>query len=330
MPRNPKIEVSFVVLNWRKPERTLAAIESIRALVGPAAEVIVVDNESQPDELNRLKSAADHVIVNKENHGFARGCNEGARVAKGTYLAFVNNDAVLPKRWLEIGLNALNQDRSLGAVAGGERIAAKRSYSLSRVHPRTAMVYQNVDAEVGIIPAPYSYGSNLLIRRRAFEEVGGFEESYFAYYEDVDLGAKLAARSIGSAYVADMTITHEVGASTGSAGSDFRNRLIQRNKYRYIARHFAHWPLFLVWAALHDILKFMVGNLVIVLKRQSSTAVGAGKQSVYRAQLHASGWAISHIAPLARSRRQLIRDKLYSPTLRRELAMFNSEHQPRR
>lgn len=328
--RSRSVEISFVVLNWRKLDKTLAAVKSIHTQLGRSLEVIIVDNESRPEDVKRLQAVADHVIVNKENHGFARGCNEGAQAARGSYVAFVNNDAILPKRWLKSGLEALEQDSTLGAVAGGERFATGRSYSLSRIHPRTAMVYQNTDVETGIIPSPYSYGSNLLVRRDAFIAVGGFEESYFAYYEDVDLGAKLAARGVGSAYVADMTIGHEVGGSTGIAGSDFRNRLIQQNKYRFIVRHFSWWPVFLLWAIFHDVAKFFIGNVVIMLKRQSGTERARQKASVYRAQVRAAGWALTHIGSLVRSRKDLLRDGFYSPGLRRQLAVFNSEHQPRR
>lgn len=324
------IDVSFIVLNWRKLEKTLAAVKSIRAQHGYRIEVIIVNNEAQPEDESQLKAVADHVIVNAENHGFARGCNEGAGIARGTYLAFVNNDAMLPKQWLNMGIEALEADSTLGVVAGGEQFSERHRYTLSRVHPRTGMVYQNTDTETGVIHTPYSYGSNLLIRKDAFDRVGGFEESYFAYYEDVDLGAKLAAHAIGSGYVADMTIGHEVGGSTGSAGSDFRNRLIQRNKYRYIVRHFSWWPVFVVWAVFHDISKFFVGNAVIVLKGQTASETGSQKRSVYRAQLKAAGWAFLQLGDLMQSRRELIRAGHYTADLRHQLSVFNAQHQPRR
>lgn len=316
--KKASIEVSFVVLNWRKLDKTLAAIKTIRAQQSTSLEVIVVDNESRPADRPALKKAADVVITNEQNLGFARGCNQGAAVAQGKYLAFVNNDALLPADWLTSGLIAIAKHPSLVAVAGGEELNSRQSYGLARVDSRTALVYQSTNPVGAVTFTPYAYGSNLLVKKESFDAVQGFEESYFAYYEDVDLGAKLAAHDWRSALLPGMTIKHEVGASTGTSRSSFRNDLIQRNKYRYIARHFSWWGWYLVVTAFFDVAKFVVGSLVALIKPQSRTS-RQQKLSVYTAQLKAAGWAIGHAFMLGRSRRDLQAAGHYGAGLRQQL-----------
>lgn len=318
MAKKVRIEVSFVVLNWRKLDKTLAAIKTIRAQQSMMLEVIVVDNESRPADRLALRKAADVVITNEQNLGFARGCNQGAAVAQGKYLAFVNNDALLPAGWLASGLVALAKHPGLVAVAGGEELNSRQSYGVARVDARTALVYQSTEPVSAVTFTPYAYGSNLLIKKESFEAVQGFEESYFAYYEDVDLGAKLAAHDWDSALVPAMTIKHEVGASTGGGASSFRNNLIQRNKYRYIARHFAWWGWYLIVAAAFDVVKFVVGSLVALIKPQSLTS-RQQKLSVYTAQFKAAGWAIGHVFMLGRSRWDLQAAGHYGAGLRQQL-----------
>lgn len=321
--KRTRSQVSFVILNWRKPDKTSRAIKSIRqqSQAGQTIEIILVDNQSEPKEFQRLKKLADKTITNEANLGFAYACNQGAELAEGEYVAFVNNDAFLPSDWLKFGLKALKMHKKLVAVAGGEKIDGTRSYSLAKVSPYIAMVRQSQKDFPDITESPYIYGSNLLIETAAFRQVGGFEASYFAYYEDVDLGAKLAARGYTAAYVPAMTIDHEVGASTESGNSDFRNRLIQTNKYRYIARQFSNWYFYVLVAALYDCGKFLFGNLVVLFKPQPVSSKRQ-KRSVYRAQLKSAGWALSNFRTLSDTRVRNQDAGNYSPKLRRQLSDF--------
>lgn len=320
----PSVLVSYIVLNWRLVEKTLKAISGIKSQATGTIEVIIVDNESDDRSRSLLKEHADTLIANHTNLGFAVGCNQGAEVAKGKYLAFINNDAVLPANWQRVGIETIESKPHICAVAGGERISDNEQYSLSFVSPHTAMVRQskqNVNLPVRV---PYAYGSNLLISKKAFEEARGFEESYFAYYEDVDLGAKLHACGLESWYVPAMTIAHEPGSSTQKGKNTFRNRLIQVNKYRFMSRHYDKWISHIFQAILYDLAKFAIGSVIAWLRPQGKES-RSSKLSVYRAQAYAAMWSLTHLKQLKKARSASLQAKHYSSDFVTLLRRFEIE-----
>lgn len=295
--------VSYIVLNWKLPDKTLAAIKSIRDQAEGSYEIIVVDNESSPESVKKLQGSCDRLITNKVNLGFAAACNQAAKVAKGSYLAFINNDAILPSQWTTHGLRVLKEKVDAASASGGEKVDKIRTYSTSRVSPWTGMVYQNTMQVSSTTRVPYSYGSNLLISAKRFWEVEGFEASYFAYYEDLDLGAKLMSKGWTNWYVPEMDISHKPGSSTAMSKSTLRNRLIQRNKYRFIARQYNHWFGIVLYSAFHDVLSFVVKSAAVMVKPHPR-GVRAARLSVYWAQFSSVGWMVTHLKMLAISRRQ--------------------------
>jgi len=310
--------VSYIVLNWRMAEKTLEALQCIRSQSKVRIEIIVVDNESTAETSKSLQGHVDVLIINKTNLGFARACNQAAQVARGEFVAFINNDALLPRTWEVTGLDFLKTHPHAAALAGGEEINTLEHYSLSFVSPFTAMVRQSKAAQAEPVKVPYAYGSNLLVRRKEFLSVDGFEESYFAYYEDVDLGAKLASHNLESWYIPEMTILHKPGSSTGDQKRFFRNQLIQRNKYRLIARQFDHQIWWLIVTALYDVGKFIVGIIAAFAKPQNhSTRIA--KVSVYTAQLRAAIWAILQMRSLAQLQNK---NKHYDASFRTKLVAF--------
>ena len=88
--------LSVVVLAWNKLELTRRCVDSIRSGTSGDYELIVVDNGSTDGGAEYATAAADKAVINSENLGFAAGNNSGLAVATGTYVAFVNNDTVLP------------------------------------------------------------------------------------------------------------------------------------------------------------------------------------------------------------------------------------------
>jgi GT2 family glycosyltransferase len=194
--------VSVVLVNFRGADDTITCIEGLRALEWPAdrLEIVCVDNHSGDDSVARIKTADPDVVLieSKENLGFAGGCNLGVHRSKGEYVAFLNNDARPDPMWISAAVAAFHEAPDIGSVA-------------SKVLDWDGELIDFVDAAVtwfGMgykplagLPDPGGYdtprnvlfgtGAAMFVRADVFESVGGFDERYFMFYEDVDLGWRL-------------------------------------------------------------------------------------------------------------------------------------------
>ena len=208
--------VSIVIPLYNAVEYTNRCLASLEATLQPGCyELVIVDNNSTDgtaEVLSALPSAVK-ILRNSENVGFARACNQGARIASGKYLLFLNNDTEAKEGWLEPLLETAEQDRSIGAV--GSRllfpdgtiqhagVLVIEDHQLPDLLVARHVFYgQPADMQQANLPREYQAltAACLLVRREAFEAVGGFDEEYWNGYEDVDLCFKLRAKKWRLAY----------------------------------------------------------------------------------------------------------------------------------
>ncbi|WP_299952280.1 glycosyltransferase [uncultured Modestobacter sp.] len=231
--------VTIVVVNYKGAEDTIACLEGIKALDWPQdrLRVRVVDNASGGDDVSRIREAAPgvEVIASNRNLGFAGGCNLGARGVRTDHLAFINNDARPEPGFLGAAVDAL-QDSAIGAVAAkvvdwsGERVDFVGS-ALSWYGQGFKMHVGAVDDGSWDDPRDvlFGTGSALVVRRSAFEEVGGFDERYFMFFEDVDLGWRLWLAGHRVRYVPRALVLHKHHASMSKLGAWREQFLLERN-----------------------------------------------------------------------------------------------------
>jgi len=225
--------VTAVVLNWRTPEHTLNAVSALVRDGVPSARIVVVDNGSADGSSKRLSAELeDSTLLDLgENVGFARGNNLGARALPGDPYLFVNSDAFV-RRPGSVGrlLRALD-DPGVG-IAVPRLLNADLTLQPSVVPPSTPLpelvrasglsrfipnrfqpslgthwdhaISRDVHAAIGAV---------LLVRGRAWEELGGFDERLFMYAEDLDLFRRAAARGWRARFVAEAEFVHLGGAS---------------------------------------------------------------------------------------------------------------------
>jgi GT2 family glycosyltransferase len=188
--------VSIVVVTFNKVEYTYRCLESLLAHADVGYELIVVDNASG-DETGELLSRLQNVAVarNTENLGFLRGCNQGAAMARGRYLLFLNNDTVIASGCLSALLGSAEADSRCGAVGG------RLIWPDGRLQEAGGILWRDGSAQgYGRGEDPYrpefSYvrevdfcsGALLLVRKDLLDRLGGFDVRYApAYYEDADL-----------------------------------------------------------------------------------------------------------------------------------------------
>ena len=222
--------VSFVVLNWRNEASTRGCIETIlRQRRDVEKEIVVVDNESTAETRARLAGGRWRLIALDENRGFTGGMNAGAAATRGSFVALLNNDLRLADDWLDRGLEAMSDD-GVGIVGG------RSGHTIPRVDPDAGFT-QLLDVEVRRGQVASVDGSHLLIRRAAWEELGGLDDDFFAYYEEADLCARALAAGWGVFYEPAMRVWHKRGMSSDRIPVR-RSYLAKRNRLIWIAKHF--------------------------------------------------------------------------------------------
>ncbi len=200
--------VSAIVLNYRSPVDAVRCVASLRAqTIADQMEVLVIDNHSLDESIGtfraRLKGkTAARILEHRTNAGFGGGNNVAVQHAKGEYILFVNPDNILPADAVEHMLKALKADPNGGIIgpalvypSGLLRPSARRFPTVrdlfykrvlpTRWHERYAKEIQ--DGTGGVREVDWLVGACLLMRRDLFETLGGFDERFFLFFEDIDL-----------------------------------------------------------------------------------------------------------------------------------------------
>lgn len=216
------------------------------------ARAIVVDNASTDGSADLGAELGAEVIRNPDNRGFAAAANQGARVGEGEAILFLNPDAVIDADNLALLTAALHEAPRVAAVAPrlvhpdgrdqrawwplpSPRETWREALGLHRLRPAT------VDADGTV---PFVVGACLLVRRSAFEQLGGFDERFWLYGEDADLCRRAWEAGWQVRLVPGARAGHVGGASAeGAPGAAFEH--FQRGAEHFIGKHHGRWSLLL-------------------------------------------------------------------------------------
>lgn len=232
--------VSVILVNYKGAQDTISCLRAFAEIDWPAVnmEFIVVDNDSGDGSLEVISSAFPQVRVVETgaNLGFAGGCNVGVDVSTGEFVAFINNDARPHSQWIRSAVKEFDRDASIGAVASkvldwsGERIDFVDA-SLTWFGMGYKREVERADNGSWQTPKDVLYGTGaaLFIRSSLFRAVGGFDERFFMFYEDVDLGWRLNLLGSRVRYVPESIAYHRHHATMKKFGSFREQYLLERN-----------------------------------------------------------------------------------------------------
>lgn len=254
----PMMKLSIVIINYRSLELTRACLDSIREH-GPGVpfEVIVVDNDSQDGSYEGL--CASHgswarIVESGENGGFSKGNNVGAALATGEYLLFFNADTLLKPAVLGEMIGFMDDHPEYGAITCQSVNGAGEYLNNGHAFPS----WKSIAAEVLIrplVPAgakarlrrshaseslglmidkDWISGSALLMPADLFREIGGWDEAYFMYMEDVTLCQEVARAGRKRGIYNKLGFVHYHGDGSGSARVIFeasRSEVLYARKY---------------------------------------------------------------------------------------------------
>ncbi|HYJ85601.1 MAG TPA: glycosyltransferase family 2 protein [Pyrinomonadaceae bacterium] len=242
--------VSIIIVNYNGQRLLGELFESIAQQTHPPAEVIMVDNASVDDSVEYVRENFSWVkiVTSDENTGFAGGNNLGLLHSSGDYIALLNSDTVVDKRWLAELLMALDQDESIGAAVSKIHIAASKptidcagaefnnlgfAWGRGANEPDTGQFDK-------AMPVPALTACAALIRRSALGNAPLFDSKLFMYYEEFDLALRLRGSGYNIFYVPRSIVYHKRSEAVKTVNRPFlfHQFYSHRNRIKILAKYY--------------------------------------------------------------------------------------------
>lgn len=226
------MKLSVVIVSYNAVSFLRQCLISVEKFLPKYAEIIVFDNASPQREIESLPKEFPHIqfILNDENLGFAKGNNLAVKQTQGDYVLILNPDTIVYEDFFPKILEFAEKTNDLGALGvrmldgeGNFLPESKRNVpsafsSFAKLFRGTSgtgkTYYANYlkpteNGEVEVLS-----GACMLMKKAVYEEVGGFDEKYFMYGEDIDLSYTLIQNGYQNYYLGEVAITHFKGEST--------------------------------------------------------------------------------------------------------------------
>ncbi|HUI93373.1 MAG TPA: glycosyltransferase [Chitinivibrionales bacterium] len=267
--------ISVVIVNFRVADFLKRTLLSLReAELYQQSEIIIVDNASHDDSRKKITGEFPEVkwVGLKNNIGFGKACNVGAKTARGTYILFLNPDTLVSRNTLSACVEFLKSRTSVGIMGpkiinadGSLQAGCRRSFpspavafyrltGLSRLFPKSRrfgrynLTYLDPDDTVEVDAVS---GSFMFMPLGLFREVGGFDERYFMYGEDLDLCRRVKEKGLSVWYNPATQIIHFKGRSAAkltwkSRRAFYEAMIIFSRTYKHThAAYFPGWLIFM-------------------------------------------------------------------------------------
>lgn len=317
MPR-----VSIIIVNWNGLEHLETCLESLKAQTFREFEVVLVDNGSADGSQQFIKARYPWVklVELRENTGFATGNNVGLAHASGEYIVALNNDTRAEANWLETVVRVADDNPHVGMV--GSRICSfddpdlidslghgvcRDGMSRGRFRLRRYSTIRMQEVEEILFPS----ACVALYRRAMLDQTGFFDDDFFAYAEDTDLG--LRGRLAGwDALLATGAVVYHKYSKTGGVFSPFKIYLVERNHYWVALKNFP-LPLLLL-VPFFTVVRYLVQLWVVLSARGSGGEfLGSGsKPALIRAILRGTWDALVGAPRMLRKRARIMEGRTIS------------------
>jgi GT2 family glycosyltransferase len=247
-----------VVVNWNRRELLYACLRSLQFQDGVEFEIIVIDNGSDDGSPEMVASefvagagVPVRLIRNQENRGFCAANNQGIAAAGGHLIALLNNDAEAQPGWLRALVKVFEGRDDVG-MAASKILVYEDSGRIDKVGHLIYLDGQNRGRGMGALDdgrydlmeeALWPDGCAAMYRKEMLDVIGGFDEDFFAYGDDAELGLRARIAGWKCLYVPDAVVRHHRGSTLGLQSSR-RLELIERNRVLLAVKLF---PASLLW-----------------------------------------------------------------------------------
>jgi len=245
--KEPSPLVWIVVLNWNRPEDTIACVSSLLQLNYPAFRILIVDNGSTDDSAERFRTLAGaDLLVCETNLGFGVGNNRGIEYAleRGAeYILLLNNDTTVSPSLVSTLVRVAETDTRIGIV-GPTIFYADRPDRVwfSGMHFRHGLYVVRRGLHLGKHPSPiedvdFVSGCGMLGRRQLWQNVGLFDPRFFMYYEDLDLCIRAAKAGYRIVCATQAEMWHALSASSGGPDSALKQYYQVKSTFLFCRKH---------------------------------------------------------------------------------------------
>lgn len=266
--------VSIVIPNWNGKKFLAGCLKSLIGQTYSPIEIVIVDNGSSDGSVEYLEASYPQIklIRFNTNTGFSVAVNKGIKESCGKYVALVNNDTVADSRWIEELVLAIRRSPEIGSC--GCKMLAYDNHQLldgagdgyRRGGLPGRIGHREIDS--GQFDQPRyilgACGGAALYKRSLFEDIGYFDEDYFAYLEDVDLGLRAQSAGYKCLYVPSAVIYHLGCGTTGSGYHPLVVKLSAQNNWNTLVKNI---PLPLLLRFLPQIVYWQLYYLAVVILR---------------------------------------------------------------
>ena len=267
-------KVSIVIPNWNGKKFLEGCLGSLKEQTYKNLETYIVDNGSKDGSVDYIKTnfPAVKLVCFDKNTGFAPAVNAGIRACSGDYIALINNDTIVDPRFIEFLAKALDENEELGSV-GCKMLGYDNPEILDGVgdgYRRGGLPGRIAHGEkdIGLFDKPRyilgACGGAAMYRRALFDDIGLFDDDYFAYLEDVDMALRAQSAGYKCLYVPEAIIYHLGCGTTGSGYSPLVVSLSAQNNLNTIVKNI---PLPLLIKFLPQIFFWQAYYLAVVIVR---------------------------------------------------------------
>lgn len=240
------MKISVIIPNYNGEKIIDGCIQSLLQQEYKDFNIIVVDNNSTDDSVKIIEEKYPSItlIKNNENLGFAAAVNIGIKASKSDFVALLNNDTEVDTKWLGNLYSVVSKDDKIFSA----------SSKMIRFYERD--IIDDAGDQYNLLGWAYKRGDGAsvdkfnknkvvfstcagagLYRRKVFEEIGYFDENFFAYLEDIDVSFRGNIHGYKNVYVNDAIVYHMVSATSGSRHNEFKVKLASRNSIYLIRKN---------------------------------------------------------------------------------------------
>jgi len=264
------MNVSIIIVNYKVKEKLLKCVDSIKKYTKNVSyEIIVVDNEgdkSLQDKLKKISGAS--YIKSESNLGFGGANNLGALSARGDYLFFLNPDTFFIEDIVSGLYRFISKDKKIGVVAPMLLDISKKEYELQGTRiltPLRALLtlsflskfigkfykgyYIKTWDKKGLREVDVCPGTAFMISRRLFNQIGGFDEKFFLYFEEFDLCKRIKKLNYKNYIISTLKLVHEWGMST--VKFEKKDQVFAQSRAYYFRKHYGTLSSLVIEIFLH-------------------------------------------------------------------------------
>lgn len=245
---------SIIIVNYNTEKLTRNCLDSVFLNCDKTDfEIIVVDNDSSDGSARMLESEFGDrikIIKNKINQGFGPANNQGAQIAQGEYLFFLNSDTFVKNNILKPLKDVLDSDNKIGIIS--PKLISEDGQEQERAYgefPNLLSVILEKFEKPPIIKkdlfeTDWVSGAALITRKDIFEKIGGFDEDFFMYFEDIDLCKRVKDAGFKIAVYPGVSVTHLCGQSIKKSSE--RKKYYYKSQDYFYKKHYSLLQMYLM------------------------------------------------------------------------------------